>query len=326
MKGVDSLKRRVLCWLIARDPKSKKAYFDHPDVITDISPCWYSMDSDCSITGQYEEDVIEFARANGTTLVPLIANRSFDPEVAHAILLNDETRRKAAQNIADIVMGMDYDGINMDFEGPFFEGDRQKYSQLIEELAMLLRPHGKHLSVDVVSQTAPPRPGDTGWAQAYDYPSLEKAVDMHILMGYDYSPMDGPPGPVSPLPWLRQVIEYTLTCVDRKKIAVGLPFYGRHWVVENGVHSPGKGLDFHQIQELLGRPSIKRDWDSGAQCPFIRFTEEGKNHILYYDDAESLKLKLDLVKAYKINAVAFWRLGVEDPAIWQVLKEDFLAQ
>ncbi|NPV80289.1 MAG: hypothetical protein HPY52_08425 [Firmicutes bacterium] len=54
------------------------------------------MDSDCSIAGQHEKDVIEFARANGTTLVPLIVNRRFDPEVAHAILMTDETRRKAA--------------------------------------------------------------------------------------------------------------------------------------------------------------------------------------------------------------------------------------
>lgn len=37
-------------------------------------------------------------------------------------------------------------------------------------------------------------------------------------MGYDYSPVAGPPGPISPLPWLKQVIEYTLTYMDREAL------------------------------------------------------------------------------------------------------------
>ncbi|MEW6230130.1 MAG: glycosyl hydrolase family 18 protein, partial [Bacillota bacterium] len=227
--------------------------------------------------------------------------------------------------IASLVLDRNLDGINMDFEGAFLKGDRDKYTLLIAELALLLKPHGKLLSVDVVPQTAPPSPDDTGWAQAYDYPGLARHVDSLILMGYDYSWAGGPPGPVSPLWWLRKVLDYTLGCVPREKVVVGLPFYGRHWVIEGGRPSQGRGVGILEASEILARPGLHRAWDEEAACPVIRFYENDKEHVIFYEDLESLRLKLRLVKEHGIGGIAFWRLGMEDPRMWTVVRDAFLA-
>lgn len=316
--------KMVLGWQVTYAEDSPRSYREHVDVITHISPCWYSMDAQGEIKSEEEADTVRVARSTGTTVVPLIVNEKFSPEVAHEILMDEDTRRRAAKNIASLVLDRNFDGINMDLEGAFLKGDRDKYTLLIAELARLLKPHGKHLSVDVVSQTAPPSPEDTGWAQAYDYPGLARHVDSLILMGYDYSWAGGPPGPVSPLWWLKKVLDYTLSCVPKEKVVVGLPFYGRHWVIEGGRPSQGRGVGILAASEILAQPGLHPAWDEEAACPVIRFYEDDKEHVIFYEDLESLRLKLRLVKEYGIDGVAFWRLGMEDPRTWTVVREEFL--
>ncbi|MGE5584237.1 MAG: glycosyl hydrolase family 18 protein [Bacillota bacterium] len=316
--------RLVLGWQVPYAADSAQSYREHADVITHISPCWYSMDADGDIKSEEEGDTVKFARSSGTVLVPLIVNEKFSPEVAHEILRTADTRRRAAGNIASLVVERGFDGINMDFEGAFLKGDRERYALLIAELARLLKPHGKHLSVDVVAQTAPPAPDDTGWAQAYDYPGLAPLVDHLVIMGYDYSPAGGPPGPVAPLWWLEKVLDYVVTCVPRERIVMGLPFYGRHWTIEKGAASQGRGVDAKKAKEVLARPGLQSAWDERAACPVIRYYDGDAEHVIYYEDVESLRLKLRLVRGRGIHGIAFWRLGSEDPAMWEVVRGEFL--
>ena len=319
--------KMVLGWQVPYSDDSSRSYREHADVITHISPCWYSMDADGNIKSEEKAaaDTINFARASGTVVVPLIVNEKFSPEVAHEILLTEDTRRRAAKNIASLVLERGFDGINMDFEGAFLKGDRDRYTLLIAEIARLLKPHGKHLSVDAVAQTAPPGPDDTGWAQAYDYPGLAPIVDHLVIMGYDYSPAGGAPGPVAPLWWLGKVLDYALACVPREKIVMGLPFYGRHWTIEKGVASQGRGLDAKKAKEMLARPGLVPAWDERAACPVIRYYDGDTEHVIYYEDVESLRLKLRLVRGRGIEGIAFWRLGSEDPGMWEVVREEFLS-
>lgn len=316
--------KMVLGWQVTYAEDSARSYREHVDVITHISPCWYSMDARGEIKSEEEADTPRVARSAGTTLVPLIVNEKFNPEVAHEILLDEDTRRRAARSIASLVLDRDFDGINMDFEGAFLKGDRDRYTLLVAELARLLRPHGKHLSVDVVSQTAPPSTEDTGWAQAYDYPGLAPHVDHLVLMGYDYSWAGGPPGPVSPLWWLRKVLDYTLTCVPREKVVLGLPFYGRHWVVVESGASKSRGVGAGEVAEILARPGLQPAWDEEARCPVIRFFEDDKEQVVYYENLDSIGFKLRLATEYDIEGIAFWRLGMEDPGMWEMVRREFL--
>lgn len=318
--------RIVLGWQVPYADDSVQSYREHVDLITHISPCWYSMDKDGNIKSEERDapDIIGLARTRGIAVVPLIANERFSPDVAHDVLLTEHTRRRAAETIASLVLGHGFDGINMDFEGAFLKGDRDRYTMLVREIARLLRPHGKHVSVDVVAQTKQPGPADTGWAQAYDYPGLAAVVDHLVIMGYDYSPSGGPPGPIAPLWWLQKVLDYALTCVPKEKIVMGLPFYGRHWTIEKGVPSHGRGLDAKRAREMLARPGVVPAWDERAACPVIRYYDGETEHVVYYEDLESLRLKLELVRARGVDGVAFWRLGSEDPQMWEVVRREYL--
>ena len=58
--------------------------------------------------------------------------------------------------------------------------------------------------------------------------------------------------------------------------------------------------------------------DSFGQSPTFRYTAaDGTPHAVWYVDAASLNLRLELARSRGLR-VGLWRLGREDPAIWSV--------
>jgi len=163
----------VFSWVANGVPESFASLQQHAGAITQLSPTWYSMKADLSITGTTDRLVIDFAKAHGISLHPLIRNDRFDPAVAKAILATPKRRAKAAERITALVVNNDFDGVNLDFEGPFGTS-RDEYTDLVERLSRRFSGEGKSISVDVVPQlvdvSAIPV---TSWASPYDYSRLE---------------------------------------------------------------------------------------------------------------------------------------------------------
>ena len=55
------------------------------------------------------------------------------------------------------------------------------------------------------------------------------------------------------------------------------------------------------------------------QTPFFTYTEAGTKYEVWYENRHSTAAKLRLVDKYNLRGVAVWRLGYEDPGIWEVL-------
>jgi hypothetical protein len=63
-------KQMVFAWLVPYDPASFASLQQNADVITHVSPAWYSMDRDLSISGQADPAVVQFARDRGISRPP----------------------------------------------------------------------------------------------------------------------------------------------------------------------------------------------------------------------------------------------------------------
>lgn len=53
---------------------------------------------------------------------------------------------------------------------------------------------------------------------------------MVLVMAYDYSYQGGPPGPIDPRWWVRQVLAFAAHSIPLAKLQVGLPAYACDWV------------------------------------------------------------------------------------------------
>lgn len=310
-------KQIVFSWLVPYDPASFASLRQHADVITHVSPTWYIMDGDLSITGRADQAVTRFARERGIRLVPLIKNRDFSATVAHDILVDSQHRARAAEKIASLVLQNNYDGINIDFEGRF-GASRDRFTDFLSLLAARLRPEGKLVTVDVVPQLKPAAlyPNTSG-AAPYDYAALGKICDLVMVMCYSYS--DRRPGSLSPLWWLRDVTSFARTQIAADKLVVGMSFYGRHWIV-SGSQVTHTDLRQKQALDLLAQSGAHVTRPAPDYTPRFTWEDALGTHIVHFEDATSLDAKLKVVRAAGAAGATFWRLGQEEASQWTVIK------
>src|ERR1700710_2289235 len=137
-------------------------------------------------------------------LVPSIANRTnglwaYEP-VAN-MLHDPAAMTRHINDIVALVQREGYDGIDIDYED-LPATDRQVFTTFVTRLADALHDKNKILTIAVFAKTH-----DAG----QDYAAIGKAADEVRLMAYDYNWSGSAPGPVAPLPWVRDVLTYAKT-------------------------------------------------------------------------------------------------------------------
>ena len=178
-------------------------------------------------------------------------------------------------------------------------------------------------------------------------PDVANVADAIFIMGYDFHRPDSEKaGPVSPLNGKGVYAEYDietmlndyLSYLPPNKIILGLPYYGYNWVVKEGIPNaeriPGTDdIGFSQPQTysaimdtiLEVKPQIK--WDDLGKVPYFIYKSPSTNSTreVYYENAESLRLKYELIRNNKLLGVGIWALGYDGGYIelWNLLGEYF---
>lgn len=295
---------------VAYDPESRRSLTDHRSQLDVVVPDYFGMQADGSIVGADDPAIDALVRGAGGRLLPLLQNRVRYGELS--TLLNDPgRRRRAVGEVVQRVTRYGYDGVTLDFEA-VSPADRDGLTAFVRELAGALHAQGKSLAVAV-----PARSGEmsTGWAGAFDYAAIGSTVDRVIVMAYAFRTAAATqPGPISPLPWVREVVSYAEAVVPRDHLVLGVGLWGYDWNVSQPKRA--QTLAFRQIHDLLARGSGSLAFDVESGEPVYRYQNGADAHEVWFENATSVQAKLDLADQQQLAGVAFWRLGQEDPAIW----------
>jgi spore germination protein YaaH len=114
--------------------------------------------------------------------------------------------------------------------------------------------------------------------------------------------------------WCRNVAAYARSVIGREKLIMGLPFYGRVWIEPN----PAKAYTYPQIEALLNENGIREIRRDGGIPNFEYETPVTVRG--FYEDPGSLAARLEMYRGMDVRAVGFWRLGQEDPGVWEALR------
>ena len=93
--------------------------------------------------------------------------------------------------------------------------------------------------------------------------------------------------------------------------------YGYDWGTSQGIP---KSLTYREAIELAQRHNAIIVYDEEAQEPTFTYTANGRQHVVWFENARSFSAKLDLVFEYNLAGIAVWRLRQEDPRIWIVIR------
>lgn len=275
-------------------------------VLTGIVPFWYTVEPDGAITGKKDTRVLAMARQQHLWVFALIQNMD-GAAVYHQLLENPLNRLRAMDNILGLLERDDYDGVNLDLEG-IAPSDREAFGGFVDDLARLLHDYGYYLTISVPAETQDEPAND--WTGAYDYPRLGRDADLLMPMAYDQHYQGGRPGAVAAGAWVEQVLRYTVAVVPPEKVVLGIPTYGYDWG-----DGPAKPLSYGQAVNLA------EEYNHGnTRVDHFAYVSGGQQHQVWYENTGSFSRKVSLVQDYEIRGIVLWRLGIEDPGIWPIIR------
>ena len=250
-------------------------------------------------------------------------------------VLTENSRKKFAKTSADIVEQNNLDGVDIDWEYPGFKGednvfrteDRKNFTLMFkvlrEELDKLSEKTGKKYLLTTAV------PDFTEFLNKTDMGKAAEYMDYVNLMTYDfYVPAGDTVGHHSNLYHSknfvgraahRGITEYKAAGVPAEKLVLGIPFYGRSWIMKTGdnrginrvADSVKRAGGYTYIKDsLTTKPGFVRYWDEEAKAPYLY--NEQTRQLIVYDDEESVKIKCEYVKENNLGGVMFWQYA-SDP-------------
>jgi len=284
--------------------------------VNTLSPRWFFLQRDGSITDQTDASLITWAKKNGKKVWPLFGNR-FDSAATHAILSDPAKRKTVVQTMSGFVQKYQLDGINIDFES-FLPSDRDNFTMFIKELATALHQKGAVVSVDVPPNT------DSDWSDPYDYGKLAEYADYIILMAYEEHWVGShEAGSVASLPWLKKTITRLLHDIAPERLIVGLPLYTRDWYyAQGGLQSTD--LSLPTSYSLLSRYGGKSKWEETLGQYVSNYQKEGVTHTIWLEESRSLGLKVKASLDLQVGGFAYWYIGSESTDVWAAINNSIL--
>lgn len=243
--------------------------------------------------------------------------------------LTEQSREIFANSAIDFMQKHNIDGIDLDWEYPGQIGDNNTFRpedkenftailKLIREKLEAIKPNTYLLTIA------------TGANQKYlDHTNMAEAhkyLDFINIMTYDYFTGGGSKtGHHSSLYQsdsnkkamysAKAVEQHVKAGIPIDKLVLGVPFYGRWWKgtneENNGLYQDSNGerggYSFKEIEEhYTNKNGFEALWDDAAKAPYLWNASE--KQFVTYENAKSLKFKIDYIKEKKMGGIMFWQL------------------
>ena len=290
-------------------------------LLTYLSIFGYKTSADGNLSTINDDKWITLARQNHVAPIMVVTNiqpsNGFSSDIAHSVLTNEQARQNLINSITSTLKAKNYHGLNIDFEYIIPE-DRESYNSFLKEITQKLNP----LGYIVLTALAPKRSAAQRGLlyEAHDYPFHGATANRVILMTYEWGYLAGPPQAVAPLNEVERILDYAVSVIPSNKILMGIPNYGYDWTLPYVRGT--KAVTFSNI-EAVNRAfnnNVYIRYDAAARSPYYNYYDAQKRqHIVWFEDARSIREKLLLVNHYKLAGISYWTADLPFPQNYFVL-------
>ena len=287
-----------------------------------ISPSWYYLndEADGSISSTWDNHsgdfkaFVDYVHSRNLKVLPMLGSTWDTPATVDTVLTSPEKRAILQNQLMERIQAIGADGIVIDLEllssttGP-------SLTLFMQELYPKLHAQNKLVVIAVMAKTP-----STTWLDRFNYHDLAQYVDYLHIMTYDYH--SSSPGPIAPLDWMNQVLQYTQSQgIDLHKVLLGIPYYGVDWWAINPSdpsdpnnyskkNSKARGL--YTLDSKVGAMNLISQYNAVLQRdksdPYFTYTVGDEFHRVYFDDAISWDAKLSLLEQYPLGGIGAWSL------------------
>lgn len=284
--------------------------------LSNITPFSYGFTSMGDLILLADDELVEKAKSSQVEPIMLLtslnSNGNFDNTLSDLLLNDEELQDTLIEEIIETMRLKGYHILDVDFEF-VFPKDRVAYADFIAKLNERLEPYGFDVWVALAPKTSADQKGLL--YEAHDYALLGQAADRVLLMTYEWGYTYGPALPVAPLNKVREVVEYAVSEIPPEKILLGMPNYGYDFTLPY-VQGESKATTLSNMDavKLAYQKRAGIEYDETYQSPYFFYTENGKRHEVWFEDARSVQAKLDLMDEKELAGVSFWTVMKYFPA------------
>ena len=150
-----------------------------------------------------------------------------------------------------------------------------------------------------------------------DFDELSDNVDRFVASLFDETSDIDPPGPLGSRSWFEGWLHVLLEDTDPKQWIIAVGSYGYDWTIG------GKKADLISFPEAMSRANNAEvetaEVSAPGYNPYFYFEDGDKEHAVWFLDVVTFLNELREVRDQKAGGFALYRLGTEDPAIWDAL-------
>lgn len=281
-----------------------------------IAPTWFSL---CDEEGNFrsfgDSGYVNTAHSVGLQVWGVLDNFNYRNETGtavneYAVLSSTAKRQKLVVGITSAAVNLGLDGINIDFE-QVAQATGVHYVQFLRELSAACRQNGLVLSVDNYVPFH--------FNEHYRLDIQGEIADYVIIMGYDeHWHGSGEPGSVASIDYVTNGITKTISEVPAEKVVNALPLYTIVWTT-NGTTVTDEYLTMNNMADFLNQVGAEPQWDEITCQNYLEWQSGSGLKQVWLEDADSIRVKLNVMTVNEIGGVAVWRLGYGTPAVWELI-------
>ncbi|HJX98777.1 MAG TPA: polysaccharide deacetylase family protein [Chthoniobacterales bacterium] len=300
------------------DPYSYSSLEAHAPLITHLSPEWITV---VNGLGEIQIDpdprLPKFCANKGIKLMPQLTNLvgdTWQPEAIENLAHGPADRQERFfARVITALRDAKAAGVLIDWEqlDPAYKKD---ITTFIDKFCDALHNDDKELWLTV-------EPGQE--LDYIDFDELSDNVDRFVASLFDETSDVDPPGPLGSRSWFEGWLQVLIEGSDPKQWIITLGSYGYDWAIG------GKKAELISFPEAMSRAYNAEvgtaEVIAPSYNPYFYFQEEDKEHAVWFLDVATFLNQLREVRGQKAGGFALYRLGTEDPAIWDALavRRDF---
>jgi cellulose synthase/poly-beta-1,6-N-acetylglucosamine synthase-like glycosyltransferase/peptidoglycan/xylan/chitin deacetylase (PgdA/CDA1 family)/spore germination protein YaaH len=300
-----------LGFYVSWDPASHDSLLAHGGQLTHISPEWLTLvDGEGNMAVHPDRRLLEAARDNHLVVLPLLRNLvddAWQPEAVEGLINGPPARQDRFINqLLDHLQEAEAGGVLIDWNqvDPAY---RQQLTRLLQRLAAALHRQDMQLWLCIPVGLE---------LKLFDLEALSPIVDRFVALLHDENSESDPPGPLASQPWFDGWLQTLLSYGDPAQWVVAIGAYGYD---RAGGEKEARVVSFADAMALAGRAGVQ---ECRAQAPLYNpsftYMDNDTEHQVWFLDGVTFANQARAARALHAGGIAVSRLGVEDPALWEV--------
>jgi cellulose synthase/poly-beta-1,6-N-acetylglucosamine synthase-like glycosyltransferase/peptidoglycan/xylan/chitin deacetylase (PgdA/CDA1 family)/spore germination protein YaaH len=311
---------KMLGFYVNWDENSLTSLKQNIDTIDILVPEWLHLsDGDGNITIDNPERIkktLQVIRENKPDLeiVPLINNfndetQGWDRDMLKQVLRNETSRRTLITKLLAFVTDLKFSGISIDFED-VPKKEQPNLTLFMQELSAEFHKTGLHVSQNIPLED-----------ESFNATELGKSADFLILMAYDENTAYGSTaGPVASQGWFVKAVAKRFKELPSEKYIIAIGGYGYDWIDDS---IQGMDISFGSALQTAQDANATIVMDAvSLNSTYSYYDDENVLHHAWFLDAVTV---FNQIQASNVLGTpygyALWRLGSEDPSLWNIVPE-----